>query len=87
MALMLGGISCAALAGILYNVFREARPASMRDAAATLVCLVISITGMIMGILSCTEADTLRVISWLGILLNAIVVAFCFIAMYNGVVL
>ena len=42
---------------------------------------------LIVGILSCTEPDTRRLLSVLGILLNGAVVAFCFAAMYIGVVM
>lgn len=82
------GLICAASVGlVIYRTYKSQDTAAMRAVAVVLVSLVFSMTGLIVGILSCTEPDTRRLLSVLGILLNGAVVAFCFAAMYIGVVM
>ncbi len=83
-AVSLGLISVISTGFVIYKTYEDGGSAGPRSAAVVLLCLIFALTGLILAILSRREPDTLYFFSYLGMILNAVVIAACFIIMYLG---
>ncbi len=59
--------------------------AGVRSGAVILLCLIFSLVGMTLAVLSRREPDRWYFFSYLGMGLNGIVLILCFVIMYLGV--
>jgi hypothetical protein len=50
------------------------------------VCLIFSLVGLILAILSRREPDRIYFFSYLGMALNGVTLVLCFVTMYLGLV-
>ncbi|MBP3218317.1 MAG: hypothetical protein IJV26_04070 [Lachnospiraceae bacterium] len=75
-------VSCALM---LYLTYQRGGEAELRYGAVVFVCLFFSLTGLILAILSRREPDRWYLISYIGMALNAMVVALCAVIIYLGV--
>lgn len=83
---ILGLISIISSTMMIVLTYRNNGVALFRYGAVIFVCLFFSLAGLILGILSTRETDKWHFFSWVGIVLNALVLFLCFAAMYLGVV-
>lgn len=69
---VLGLISVSTIAYAVYLSYRNGGQAEARYAVAVMICLVYSIAGLVLGILSRMEKDIFRLFPTLGIVLNVL---------------
>ncbi len=82
--MVLGGISLAACCVMIYQAYRNGGQAQLRQGGVVFICLFFALAGMILGILSRREPEKMYLTSYLGILLNGLVLALGFVLMYLG---
>ena len=81
----LGLISVISTLLMIYLTYLNGGQAQLRYGAVVFVCLIFAVTGLILAILSRREPDTWYFFSYLGMVLNGLVLAGCFLMMYLGV--
>jgi len=69
---------------MIYGAYKNGGQAEPRHAAVVFVCLVLSLAGLILSILSRREPDRNYLFSYAGMVLNTIVIVFCGYVMYLG---
>lgn len=85
-ACILGGISLLSCVLMYDEAYRNGGEASANDAAVVIVCLIFSLVGLILAILSRREPDRIYFFSYLGMALNGVPLVLCFVTMYLGLV-
>lgn len=81
----MGLISDIAILCMIYQTYRNGGEATPRCAAVVLVCLILSMIGMIVAILSRREPDRYYLFSYIGMVSNGLALAACWVIMYLGV--
>ena len=69
---------------MVYLTYKNGGQAQLRYGGVVFICLFISLAGMILAILSRREPEKFYLTSYLGMLLNGLVLAFGFVVMYLG---
>lgn len=69
---------------MVYLTYKNGGQAQLRYGGVVFICLFFSLAGMILAILSRREPEKFYLISYLGMLLNGLVLAFGFVVMYLG---
>lgn len=82
----LGLISLVSSCVMIYEAYSNDGEARERSGAVILLCLIFSLVGMTLSVLSRREPDRWYFFSYAGMVLNGIVLALCFVIMYLGVV-
>lgn len=70
LSLILGLISLAGIASVIYLSYREMGETHSRYGVTGLLALLFSLAGVVLGILSFRKRDSFRVLCWVGTLLN-----------------
>ena len=83
-ASILGTICLVSCIYMIYGAYKNGGQAEPRHAAVVFVCLVLSLVGLILAILSRREPDRHYLFSYVGMALNAFVVVICALIMYLG---
>ena len=83
-SVILGGVSLFSCGIMVYLTHKNGGQAQLRYGGVVFICLFFSLTGMILAILSRREPEKFYLTSYLGMLLNGLVLAFGFIVMYLG---
>ena len=86
MSTVLGVLSVTALALSVYFSYVNGGQAIMRYAAAAFVAAIFSVVGLVIGIMSRFEKDIFKLFPNIGIILNAIAVAFVVFLVVLGVI-
>lgn len=84
LSVILGGISLLSCSIMVYLTYKNGGQAQLRYGGVVFICLFFSLAGMILAILSRREPEKFYLTSYLGILLNGLVLAFGFVVMYLG---
>ena len=69
---------------MVYLTYKNGGQAQLRYGGVDFICLFFSLAGMILAILSRREPEKFYLTSYLGMLLNGLVLAFGFVVMYLG---
>ena len=69
---------------MVYLTYKNGGQAQLRYGGVVVICLFFSLAGMILAILSRREPEKFYLTSYLGMLLNGLVLAFGFVVMYLG---
>lgn len=69
---------------MVYLTYKNGGQAQLRYGVVVFICLFFSLAGMILAILSRREPEKFYLTSYLGMLLNGLVLAFGFVVMYLG---
>ena len=69
---------------MVYLTYKNGGQAQLRYGGVVCICLFFSLAGMILAILSRREPEKFYLTSYLGMLLNGLVLAFGFVVMYLG---
>lgn len=80
----MGAISLISCLLMYYKAYQNGGKAQLSYAAVVFVCLVFSLIGMVLAILSRREPDRVYFFSYLGMILNGLVLVLCFVTMYLG---
>lgn len=80
----LGVISTVSMILVIYGCYERGGRALVQHGAVAVLCLFFALAGLIIGILARREPERIYLFAWLGILLNSLVVAGCFVIMYLG---
>lgn len=81
---VLGAISVFSCGWMIWLTYRNGGRAQLRYGGVVFVCLFFSLLGMIMAILSRREPEKQYFFSYLGMVLNGLVLALGFVVMYLG---
>ncbi|WP_130837107.1 DUF6142 family protein [Lachnoclostridium sp. Marseille-P6806] len=82
----LGGIALVCSLLVLYLTFRQGGTATVQGGAVFLLCVVFALAGMILAVLSRREPDCYYFFSYLGMLMNGLVLAAGVLVVYLGAV-
>ena len=69
---------------MVYLTYKNGGQAQLRYGCVVFICLFFFLAGMILAILSRREPEKFYLTSYLGMLLNGLVLAFGFVVMYLG---
>ncbi|SEA03025.1 hypothetical protein SAMN02745687_01494 [Lachnospiraceae bacterium NK3A20] len=83
-SLVLGVICVISVAAMIYLTYQAGGKAQLRYGAVVFICALISLAGLITGILARREPDRIYLFAYIGIALNAAVLAVSFTIMYLG---
>ncbi|SFC41419.1 DUF6142 family protein [Butyrivibrio sp. YAB3001] len=86
MSAVLGCISVTSLILTVVLTYNEGGQADLKYAAAAFVAAIFSVVGLIIGIMSRFEKDIFKLFPNIGIILNAIAVAFVVFLIVLGVI-
>lgn len=84
LSFILGLISIVSLILVIYRTFLNDGKALLQYGAVVFLCLLFALCGLIAGILARREPERVYVFAWLGVVLNSVVLALCFVIMYLG---
>lgn len=84
MSTILGVLSMLSLCYAVYATYRNNGTALPRYGATVLVITLFSFTGLILGILSKTEPDRFYLFSYIGIIMNILVLAGISFVLFAG---
>lgn len=85
MSTALGLIALVSVAAAVYATYRNQGQAMIRYGMAVLFALLFSLVGIVLGVMAKWEKDRFHVFSWLGIVLNLLVIAGISFILYAGV--
>ena len=85
MSTALGLIALVSVAAAVYATYRNQGQAMIRYGMAVLFALLFSLVGIVLGVMAKWEQDRFHVFSWLGIVLNLLVIAGISFILYAGV--
>ncbi|MBD5490661.1 MAG: hypothetical protein HDR16_00615 [Lachnospiraceae bacterium] len=84
MATILGVISLVTLGYIVLNSYRNAGKVPLEYGAAAFLTMIFAFAGIILGVISKSERDKFYFFSYLGIVLNVLVLAVLSVILYAG---
>lgn len=84
MATILGVISLATLVYMIVMSYRQAGEIPLQYGAAALLAMIFAFVGIVLGVVSKMERDKFYVFSYLGIVLNVLVLAVLSAILYAG---
>lgn len=84
LSVILGVICIAACSVMIYLTYRNGGRAQLRYGGVIFICLFFSLLGLILAILSRREAEKLYFFSYLGMVLNGVVLVLGIVVMYLG---
>ncbi|MCI9066747.1 MAG: hypothetical protein K1W20_02060 [Lachnospiraceae bacterium] len=84
MATILGMISIASLGYIIVNSYRNDGQVPLQYGAVAFLTMLFAFAGIVLGVLSKSERDKFYFFSYLGIVLNVLVLAALSVILYAG---
>lgn len=84
MATILGVISLASLAYIIIDSYTKAGEVPLQYGAVAFLTMIFAFVGIVLGVLSKSEKDKFYFFSYLGIVLNVLVLAALSVILYAG---
>lgn len=84
MATILGVISLTSLAYITWNSYQSAGEVPLQYGAVAFLTMIFAFVGIVLGVLSKSERDKFYFFSYLGIVLNVLVLAALSVILYAG---
>lgn len=84
MATILGVISLASLVYIIIYSYRTAGKIPLQYGAVAFLTMIFAFTGIVLGVLSKSDRDKFYFFSYLGIVLNVLVLAALSLILYAG---
>lgn len=84
MATILGMISLLSLGYIIVNSYRNAGQVPLQYGAVAFLTMLFAFAGIVLGVLSKSERDKFYFFSYLGIVLNVLVLAALSVILYAG---
>ena len=84
MATILGMISIASLGYIIVNSYRNDGQVPLQYGAVAFLTMLFAFAGIVLGVLSKSERDKFYFFSYLGIVLNVMVLAALSVILYAG---
>ena len=84
MATILGMISIASLGYIIVNSYRNDGQVPLQYGAVAFLTMLFAFAGIVLGVLSKSERDKFYFVSYLGIVLNVLVLAALSVILYAG---
>ncbi len=84
MATILGMISIASLGDIIVNSYRNDGQVPLQYGAVAFLTMLFAFAGIVLGVLSKSERDKFYFFSYLGIVLNVLVLAALSVILYAG---
>ncbi len=84
MATILGMISIASLGYIIVNSYRNDGQVPLQYGAVAFLTMLFAFAGIVLGVLSKSERDKFYFFSYLGIVLNVVVLAALSVILYAG---
>lgn len=84
MATILGVISLASLVYITIDSYRRAGEVPLQYGAVAFLTMIFAFVGIVLGVLSKSERDKFYFFSYLGIVLNVLVLAVLSVILYAG---
>ena len=84
MATILGMISSASLGYIIVNSYRNDGQVPLQYGAVAFLTMLFAFAGIVLGVLSKSERDKFYFFSYLGIVLNVLVLAALSVILYAG---
>lgn len=85
MSTSLGLIATCSICLAVYLAYLNKGIALPQYGMVLFLSLIFSVTGLVLGIISCTEKDIYRFFPVLGVILNAIAVSMCAAILYIGI--
>lgn len=84
MGIFLGAVSIIAEASALFLTWKAGGEAPLQFGAVILLCVIFSMTGIILSILSAGEKETAVILSKIGAAVNSIALIICAVFVYLG---
>ncbi len=84
MATILGVISLASIGYIVFESYRRAGEVPLQYGAVAFLVMIFAFVGIVLGVLSKSEKDKFYFFSYLGIVLNVLVLAALSVILYAG---
>lgn len=84
LSVIMGAISLFSSIMMIYLTYRNGGEAELRYGGVVFVCLFISLFGLILAILSRREPEKKYLVSYIGMVLNGLVLVLGFIIIYLG---
>lgn len=84
MATILGVISLSSLVYIIYKSYTNAGKVPLQYGAVAFLTMIFAFAGIVLGVLSKSERDKFYFFSYLGIVLNVLVLAALSVILYAG---
>ena len=84
MATILGVISLTSLVYIIVDSYRKAGEVPIQYGAVAFLTMIFAFVGIVLGVISKSERDKFYFFSYLGILLNVLVLAALSVILYAG---
>lgn len=84
MATILGVISLASIVYIIFTSYRSAGEVPLQYGAVAFLVMIFAFVGIVLGVLSKSEKDKFYFFSYLGIVLNVLVLAVLSVILYAG---
>lgn len=83
-SVILGAISVFSCGSMIYLTYENGGRAQLRYGGVVFICLFFSLLGLVLAILSRREPEKQYFFSYLGMVLNGLVLALGFVIMYLG---
>ncbi len=84
MATILGVISLASIGYIVFDSYRSAGEVPLQYGAVAFLVMIFAFAGIVLGVISKSEPDKFYFFSYLGIVLNMLVLAALSVILYAG---
>ncbi len=84
LSVLLGSISLLSCGIMIYLAYKNGGQAQLRYGGVVFICLFFALIGIILGILSRREPEKMYLTSYIGIVLNGLVLLLGFVLMYLG---
>jgi len=84
MATILGVISLLSIAYIIFDSYRHAGEVPLQYGAVAFLVMIFAFVGIVLGVISKSERDKFYFFSYLGIVLNVLVLAALSVILYAG---